>query len=269
MQQLNNILVGPGDGETITARERRAVVLLADREEISMTRSRYAPGERGPDPHVHREHTDAFYVLDGELTFALGPEGERVSVPAGGFVAVPTNVVHSFVNQGSADAHFLNLHAPDAGFAAYMRAARDGAEAPFDSFEPPADGGLPLAEAVVSGPGEGERLVSGSRVAFLRGVLSDICFAEFFFDGRFEGPEIHHHDSQVDSFYVLEGELEMTVEGAVHPAGPGTLAAVPRGVRHSFRHRGGRSRVLNVHTPDGGFGEFLRRISNDPGPPPP
>jgi quercetin dioxygenase-like cupin family protein len=262
VQQPNDVLVGPGDGETITARERREVVLLADREEISMTRSRYAPGERGPDPHVHREHTDAFYVLDGELTFALGPEGEQVSLPAGSFVAVPPNLVHSFVNEGSTDTHFLNLHAPDAGFAAYMRAARDGAEAPFDSFEPPADGGLPLAEAIVSHPGEGERLESGSRVTFLKGALSDICLAEFFFDGPFEGPETHRHDSQVDSFYVLEGELEMTVEGAVHSAGAGTLASVPRGVRHAFRHRAGRSRVLNVHAPDGGFGEFLRGISN-------
>jgi quercetin dioxygenase-like cupin family protein len=261
VERLNDILVGPGDGETITARERRDVVLLADHEELSMTRSRYAPGERGPDPHVHREHTDAFYVLDGEMTYTLGAEGERVTVPAGGFVAVPPNLVHSFVNEGGVDTHFLNFHSPDGGFAAFMRGARDGAEVGFDSFEPPANGGIPLAEGIVSGPGEGERLVNGSRVVFLKGVLPDICFAEFHFDGPFDGPEIRHHDAQVDSFYVLDGELEMTVEDAVHSAGPGTLASVPPGVRHSFGHRGGRSRVLNVHTPDGGFGEFLRRIS--------
>ncbi|MGH2386219.1 MAG: cupin domain-containing protein, partial [Candidatus Limnocylindria bacterium] len=143
-----------------------------------------------------------------------------------------------------------------------MRAARDGAEARFDSFEPPADGGLPPAEAIVSGPGEGERLVSGNRVTVLKAVLPHLCFAEFHFNGSAEGPEVHHHDSQVDSFYVLDGELEVTVEGSVHSAGPGTLASVPCGVRHTFRHRrGGRSRVLNVHAPDGGFGEFLRRVS--------
>lgn len=259
MQRLSDIVVGPGDGETITARERREVVLLADWEEFSMTRSRFAPGERGPDPHVHREHTDAFYGLEGELTFALGPEDERVRLPAGGFLAVPPNLVHSFVNEGSADAHFLNFHTPDGGFAAFVRGARDGVEVAFDSFEPPAGGGLPLAEAIVSGPGEGERLGSGRRVTLLKGVLSDICFAEFHFDGPSEGPEIHLHQSQVDSFYVVEGELEMTVEDATHAAGPGTLASVPPGVRHTFRHRGGRSRVLNVHAPDGGFGEFLRR----------
>src|SRR5215204_5145272 len=86
------------DGETITRREGRDVVILVESEELTITWSRYAPGEVGTDPHVHREHTDAFYVLDGELTFGLGPDGEPVSVAAGGFVAVPPNVVHSFRN---------------------------------------------------------------------------------------------------------------------------------------------------------------------------
>ena len=37
-------------------------------------------------------------------------------VPAGGFVAAPPNVAHSFANEGAAEARFLNLHAPDTGF---------------------------------------------------------------------------------------------------------------------------------------------------------
>jgi quercetin dioxygenase-like cupin family protein len=69
-----SVIVRPGEGETITALERREVVLLAEREQLTITWSRYAAGERGPDLHVHREHTDAFYVLDGELTFTVGRE---------------------------------------------------------------------------------------------------------------------------------------------------------------------------------------------------
>ena len=202
-------------------------------------------------------------MLDGELTFALGREGERVTVAPGGFVAVPPNLVHSFVNEGNTDAHFLNIHTPDAGFAAYMRGARDGREVPFDSFDPPADGGRPLAEAIVSGPGEGERLERGNRVVLLKGVVPDICFAEFFLDGPYDGPEVHSHEGQVDSFYVLEGELEMTVEDAVHRAGAATLASIPPGMSHTFRHgQAGQVHFLNVHAPDGGFGDFLRRVSD-------
>jgi mannose-6-phosphate isomerase-like protein (cupin superfamily) len=256
-------VVGPDDGETITDLERRQVTLLADHDEISITRSRYAPGERGPDPHVHHEHTDGFYVLEGELTFAIGREAKRLRVLPGGFVAVPPNLVHSFENAGTVDARFLNFHTPDGGFAAFMRGRRDGNDVRFDSFDPPADGGLPAAEAIVSGPGEGERLVSGTRVVFLKGVLTDLCFAEWDLDGPFTGPEPDHHDAQVDSFYVLEGEFEVTIEGVVHAAGPDTLALVPRGVRHAIAHtKPGKARVLNVHAPDRGFADFLRRIQD-------
>jgi quercetin dioxygenase-like cupin family protein len=260
---LRDALVRPGDGETITDLERREVVLLAAHPEISITRSRYAPGERGPDPHVHREHVDSFYVLAGELTFALGPQGERVRVPPGGFVAVPPNLVHSFANEGGDQARFLNFHTPDGGFAAYMRARRDGVEATFDSFDPPVDGGRPAAEAIVSGPGEGERLVSRNRTAFLQGSLPEICFSEFVLDGRFDGPEEHHHEDHVDSFYVLDGELDLTIEGSVQVAPPHTLASIPPGVRHTFGHsRDGKGRLLNIHAPDGGFADFLRRVSD-------
>ena len=178
------MLVRLDDAETITARERREVVLLAERPGISITWSRYGAGERGPDLHVHREHTDAFYVLEGELTFAVGPGADPISLPAGGFAAVPPNVVHSFANEGDADACWLNFHAPDKGFAAYLRAARDGIDAGFDSFDPPADGGLPATGVILTGPGEGERLVSG---VLLKGVLPELCVAESALDGLDEG----------------------------------------------------------------------------------
>jgi quercetin dioxygenase-like cupin family protein len=140
-------------GETITEREGRDVILLVAREETSMTWSRYGPGERGPDPHVHREHTDSFYVLEGELTFLLGPERERTVLPAGSFVAVPPNVAHGFANEGDVDAKFVNVHTPDGGFAAFMRGARDGIQVGFDSYDPPEDGGLPADAATVVLPG--------------------------------------------------------------------------------------------------------------------
>jgi mannose-6-phosphate isomerase-like protein (cupin superfamily) len=262
--ETGDVLTGPTDGETITDRPGRHLAVLAEREEISITRYRLAPGERGPDPHVHHEHTDAFYVLEGEMTFPLGPEAKPVRVRAGGLVAAPPYLIHSFANEGDRDARMLNLHTPDKGFAAYLRGLRDGdPDAGFDSFDPPADGGLPVSDALVSGPGEGERLVSRNRVAFLKGVSTDLCFAEFVIDGPFGAPHLHHHDAQVDSFYVLEGELELTVSDSVHAVGPDTLVSVPRGVRHTFAHRGsGKTRVLNIHAPDEGFADFLRRISD-------
>jgi mannose-6-phosphate isomerase-like protein (cupin superfamily) len=153
------------DAEPITAREARDVVILTADDDLTITWSRYAAGERGPDLHVHREHTDAFFVLAGALTFGVGPDDEQVTMPAGGFVAVPAGVQHSFANESDAEVRWLNLHAPDAGFAAYMRALRDGEPAEFDSFDPPPDGGLPPDGLILRPPGgELEAELPGIRV---------------------------------------------------------------------------------------------------------
>ena len=258
------LLADHSTGEVIAMREGREAVLLTALPELTVTSYVLGPDQRGPAPHVHHEHTDAFYVLEGELAFVLGPGRERVAVGAGGLVAAPPNVIHTFNNESGAEVRFLNLHSPDGGFAEFMRGSRDGVEGvTFDTFDPPEDGGLPLSEAVVSGPGEGERLVSGRRVALLKGALPQLCFAEFELAGPYDGPGVHDHDAEVDGFYVLDGELEMTVEDAKRPAASGTLAAVPPGVRHTFNHPSpGTVRFLNIHAPDGGFAAFLRRVSD-------
>jgi quercetin dioxygenase-like cupin family protein len=72
------------DGETITARERREAVLLTAQDQITVTSYRLGPGERGPGPHVHHEHADAFYVLEGELDFVLGPSARGSGSAPGG-----------------------------------------------------------------------------------------------------------------------------------------------------------------------------------------
>src|SRR6266566_69911 len=109
------VVLGPGEGETIADRDERTVRILLAHELLDATWTRYEPGERGPDPHVHHRHVDAFYVLEGELVFGLGPELARVQAPAGTFVAVPPDVIHTFGNEGSSRACFLNLHAPSGG----------------------------------------------------------------------------------------------------------------------------------------------------------
>jgi len=72
-----------------------------------------APGADGPEAHVHADEDDAFYILDGELTFLLD-EGKLVA-PEGTFVLVPPGVNHTFRNARETPTRVLNIHAP-AGF---------------------------------------------------------------------------------------------------------------------------------------------------------
>jgi mannose-6-phosphate isomerase-like protein (cupin superfamily) len=249
--------------ETISDSKERNVVLLAEHEPLTVTWSRFAPGQRGPDLHVHHEHTDAFYVLDGELTFELGPDAEPTRVGAGGFVAVPPYVPHSFVNASEDDARWLNFHAPERGFGDFLRTLRDGTPGRWDSFDVPADGGRPASEALISGPGLGEHLRTGRRELLIKGDLDDLCVVEWELDGPFAGPPLHHHALNVDAFFVLEGELELTLGGEEQVVGAGGLAAVPLGVDHTFNHRRDDAmRILNIHAPGRGFADSLRQTAD-------
>ena len=59
---------------------------------------------------------------------------------------------------------------------------------------------------------------------------------------------------------MLEGEAEFVVGDDVVRAGPGTYVAAPTGVVHGFRNVGpGDLRMLNIHGPNTGFTERLRR----------
>ena len=61
----------------------------------------------------------------------------------------PPLLVHGFRNGSDAELRYLNLHAPSAGFADFQRGRNPG----FDQLEPPADGGLPVTDAIVVPPG--------------------------------------------------------------------------------------------------------------------
>jgi quercetin dioxygenase-like cupin family protein len=247
------ILLAPGEGETVNERSEHTVRLLCAHDLLDVTWSQFGPEERGATPHVHYEHTDSFYVLEGEVSFRIGPDLERVTAPAGTFVAVPPNVIHGFDNDSSQRARFLNFHAPSGGFADYIRGANQG----FDSFDPPADGGRPAAEAIVTLPGEGERLVRGNRAHFIKGQLPHLAAIELWFEPGFEGVDPHSHDDHVDSFFVFEGEVEF-INGV---GGPGTFVAAPPGATHGFKIAGDRAPIslLNIHAPDTGFTDRLRR----------
>ena len=67
-----------------------------------------------------------------------------------------------------------------------------------------------------------------------------------------EGPELHVHKDEDDSFYVLEGELTFIADDDEVVAGPGTFVLVPPGVPHTCANRGDAVvRMLNVHAPAG------------------
>jgi quercetin dioxygenase-like cupin family protein len=264
------VFLRPGEGEAVADDPAKTLLLLADLDELALTWFRYPARLDGPERHIHKTHTDAFYVLSGEVALRLGPDPTHVvRGKPGTFVAAPPGVVHTFANESSEEATFLNIHAPNAGFADMLRARRDGRDEDaerFDQHPPPADGGRPLGDAVVVLPGEGESVPGNHRDFVVKAELPELEMIEFECEPEFEPVPPHVHPDKVDSFYVLEGELEFAVEGETLRAGPGAYVAAPPGVRHGFRNPGpGSARFLNIHAPSDGFIERVRLASRKAG----
>ena len=95
---------GPGSELIVKALEsdtRGAYSLLEWRSERGGT---WVPA------HIHEAVEEAWYVLEGELTFRIGDR--TISAPAGSFVLVPRGTVHSFANTGGGTARYLQLFSP-------------------------------------------------------------------------------------------------------------------------------------------------------------
>ena len=249
------IALAPGEGEVLVDEPSRSSRIKAARAELLLSESSYGSGETGARPHIHRQHADAFYVLEGELAFRVGSEVHTLSI--GALVLAPPGLVHGF-DIGPDGVHHLNIHAPGHFFARLARARRDGI--PFDAadgdtFSPPDDGGRPAADGIVLAPGEGEGLGG----TMLKAAHPELSLLEFEVKPE-GGVSPHFHKGHSDSFYVLEGELEIHLGNDVFRATRGSYALAPPGVVHWFRNMSGApARVLNFHTP-GGFAEYRREL---------
>jgi quercetin dioxygenase-like cupin family protein len=118
---------------------------------------------------------------------------------------------------------------------------------------------LDEAQAVLLGPGEGEPTRTEDRTIFIKGSWEHMDFLEYEGGPEYQGAGPHFHKRHVDSFYVLEGELEFYVGDETHRAGAGGFVAVPPGTVHAFTNPGpGPVRFLNVHAPACGFTDYIR-----------
>lgn len=122
--------------------------------------------------------------------------------------------------------------------------------------------------------GEGERVwVGDERITFVASAADT--------GGRYSltdsvvppggGPPPHLHGREDEAFWVVEGELEITVGERTLRAGPGSFVHLPRGVLHGYRNAGDvPARFLTLMVP-AGLEAFFREVGKpvaDPATPP-
>jgi quercetin dioxygenase-like cupin family protein len=111
------VFLPAGEGERSDRGLRSARILgeLADIEAVELF---FGAEFEGVEPHIHPDHTDTFYVLEGEIEFFFG--GAWHLAGPGTFVSIPRNVEHGFRPAGT-DIRFLNFHTPRVGFVDSLR----------------------------------------------------------------------------------------------------------------------------------------------------
>ena len=71
-----SVLRSPGRRERLEG-EDRSYRLLGELPDLEVVDAVFEPGWEGVDPHVHDDHTDSFYVLEGEVEFLVNGEWRR------------------------------------------------------------------------------------------------------------------------------------------------------------------------------------------------
>jgi quercetin dioxygenase-like cupin family protein len=107
--------IRPGEGEQVGQYNHRVLSELPHIEALELS---FPADFEGVDPHTHPDHTDSFYVLEGEAEFLQDGEWHRIG--PGTFLSVPPNVEHGFRPAGTA-IRLLNFHTPNVGFIGRLR----------------------------------------------------------------------------------------------------------------------------------------------------
>jgi quercetin dioxygenase-like cupin family protein len=130
---------------------RHKVLLHGEQSDraVSIVEHTMPAGANGPPLHSHA-FDEAFYVLDGELTFQL--RNQQTTAKAGELVFAPRGAPHTLANLTDASARFLLVVTP-AGFERELarRAAKEA------GVEPPEWALQPTPEVNYLGPRIGEQ----------------------------------------------------------------------------------------------------------------
>jgi len=124
---------------------------------------------------------------------------------------------------------------------------------------------------VVLGAGEGTTIqgpAGGPLTVKVRGAQSNgalTAFENVVAPG--EGPPLHRHAREGESWYVLEGTLRFKLGDDVHPAPAGSYLFAAAGTPHCFQNIGDApARLLVLFTPSGMESFFDRFAALPPGP---
>jgi len=77
------------------------------------------------------------------------------------------------------------------------------------------------------------------------------------------GPPPHYHTREEEAFYVLEGEVTITVDGRTVIGTPGTFVQIPRGTPHAFKNQSAAPVRMLIQCNPAGFDKFMAEFATE------
>jgi len=222
------------------------------------------------DAHVH-SYEESFYVLEGEPVLYL--DGRGIRLRAGACGVLPVGVPHAWQGSGGR-ARWVEMAAPRPRDASqppdtfWLGPAPDDAPTPLDVRDPRnrnlfflSDADLDLdalkrgakveAPAVSASMATAALAYSGITVKMMVDQRTDAQLHTMFMVGYHPGAVAHPHDHPFEeSYYMLEGEVDVVADGDRHTLRPGDVFWTGVGCVHAFYEvRGGRVKWLETSAP--------------------
>lgn len=275
-------LVPPGGG-TVVWMGQNQITIKATAEQtghkFGLVEMLVAPGA-GPAPHRHLREEEAFFILEGEITFYL-PTG-AYHAKAGCFLRVPRGHIHSFHNETDAPARLLMFIIPgglEGYFSEVGLPAPPSASLPMTKFIERVLTTAPFYGMEYSFSGDVTKIaLPGHRLDPFQGEQFSILGEDATLladsaqtDGQYNlminralpgaGIPRHYHGNEDETLYILEGKATLILpDGAEKTIEAGTLFHSPKGTPHAWYNRADCPLTILVLTTPGGCDNFFCEI---------
>lgn len=125
-----------------------------------------------------------------------------------------------------------------------------------------------VAVPIIRANGDGEkRWWFGGGLQTWKATAAETGGAFFLFEDfmtRGKVTPLHRHPDVDETFYVLEGEILLHIDGLRHRIETGGICIAPRGVPHAFLVTSHTARILTLVTPGNASAESFFRNASEP-----
>lgn len=107
------IILQPGEGRTLNIRTSTCTFKATGKDtkgHFGLFEFVMEPGSMGASPHIHKQLTEMFYVVEGLVEMVLSDR--TFAAQPGTFILVPENTPHGFSNRGQTPAKLLIMFCP-------------------------------------------------------------------------------------------------------------------------------------------------------------